>query len=56
MFGQIFFVFVGCFLIFTGITQGSIFSIALGIICVFFASERLYHLRTGKSNFGLRDK
>lgn len=53
MFSQIFFILVGCFLIFTGIDHNEIINLVLGIMSVVVASERLYHLKLGKAKFGL---
>ena len=53
MFSQIFFVLVGCFLIFTGIDHNETINLVLGIMSVVVASERLYHLKSGKAMFGI---
>jgi type IV secretory pathway VirB2 component (pilin) len=52
MFSQLFFILIGCFLIFTGIDHNETINLVLGIICVVVASERLYHLKSGKAKFG----
>ena len=53
MFSQIFFILVGCFLVYTGISHNDLINLILGVFCIFLASETLYHLKSGKKYFGL---
>ena len=55
MFAQIFFVFIGLFLIYTGLTSAEALSVVLGVAALGIALERLYYLKTGRQQFGLRD-
>jgi len=54
MFSQVFFILVGCFLIYTGIINSELINMILGVFCIVLAAEALYHLKSGKNYFGFR--
>jgi len=56
MFSQILIMLIGCYLFFMGMQDQAIINIVLGLLLVFIPCERLYHLKTGKANFGLTSK
>lgn len=57
MFSGIFFIALGCLLLFFGITQDEWFDIVLGILMMLFACERFYLLATGKTSiFGKKEE
>ena len=47
MFGQIFFIAMGLYLIVNGATDSNYLNVVLGIICAYLAIERLYEIKTG---------
>ncbi len=51
----IFELFIGCFLIYVGIKDIGLLSIALGVILIVFSLDDFYYMKNGKRIFGSPD-